>query len=283
MVHGHPSRIEALSDGGFFDHNSLRSRHYYTILSILQLGSHLLARTSLAIDHFLSLLWSLLNRLSISHVLSRKWRAVWLVSLNGYVCLCCYDFHLFIGSIQPIVRGRWFPWKNSQLCAHAHLWSGQHDVGGILCWCSFPGKCSDVYDGLCMGATEPRRQDEFPRFLYVQRPLRPVGHVGFLSVARKLCNDWLDWHCSGTHVLFLGIRVSSVGRSTWLADKTPYGAASVAALALWFLRERASPPCSYGLTKRISEITKLLLFEWFVWGPRGNKHRHCSWYNSDWK
>lgn len=81
----------------------------------------------MAANHVLPVLWSVFDRLLVSHVLSR--------------------------SIQPSFRRGRFSGTHRELCLDATFRRHLHFYGGNLYASSFSGQCFDFHDGIRLGTT----------------------------------------------------------------------------------------------------------------------------------
>ena len=157
-------------------------------------------------------------------------------------------FFWFTGPIQPITGGRGFSWPDCQLLVDAALWSTEYIV---VCFVpqQYPlsWKCTNLYDDICVGSSQRRRQDGVSRFLNLPCSIFTMGHVDVQCDAGTLDYDGFDWHCCGTHVLLFWVCVSSHGRNSRLEGTPNNGTAGRVALALRQLRKQctlsSSSPC----------------------------------------
>mmetsp|Transcript_21107 Transcript_21107/g.58711 ORF Transcript_21107/g.58711 Transcript_21107/m.58711 type:complete len:246 (+) Transcript_21107:133-870(+) len=199
MVHGDSSHLEALLDGCLPHHSCMRRGYNQPIQSVLQLGSRHRPRSILEADNILPLLWSLLHRFLVPHVL--------------------------LGQIQPAAGRGGFSGKNIELRVDADVWHFVHQRGRRLHPCALPGQRTDLHDGLRLGQTEPRYQNVHARFLPVQRALPPMGHAHLLHHAGKSNHDGHHRHLRRPRLLLLRVRFPSHRRRPGLEDATRHGTA----------------------------------------------------------
>lgn len=107
MVQGNSDSIKALPDGRLFDDGSLRIGLDQPVFSLLQLGFSIFTRTSLEINHVISLLWGLLCRFLVPYVLFGM--SSMQIRPNCSMCnsrdLMSPFFSCFsLGTIQPSIR-----------------------------------------------------------------------------------------------------------------------------------------------------------------------------------
>lgn len=102
----------------------------------------------MAAGDILSILWRLFDRLSFSHVLS--------------------------GAVQSAPGGGGLPWSDSKLRPDACLWYPLHLNGGSLHTCSFPRECIDIHDGICLGTSQRRCQNELFGILHISCTIPPM-------------------------------------------------------------------------------------------------------------
>lgn len=126
---------------------------------------------------FWSALWNVSPRRLALVMLCRVLAQLWLVIISNKLLLSswnkiliqqcvCYD--VCIGTLLSVARRGRFSRTNSKLCTDAPLWYWLHDRSSILHWCSLFGISTDVHDGLRVGTTQRRCQNEFSWFLHIQ-------------------------------------------------------------------------------------------------------------------